>query len=409
MQKNLPNILIIHSDETTTQSIKEILTTTKKYNIRHTNESSYATVHAEIINFAMIYVDITMMSDELKALNIPIILLRDEPYHSDDIVEKAKKIIIDSKQQLAKHDLELITLYDEAFSKQPIRYLDYIATNKCNMYKVYDNYKSMKYFISRLEYLEIYLYKNLFRIVNLYYDDKGMYKQELYDSISADIYDFMEKLANFKIIKTNKVNFRVNTVKQLQGIEESLDEFIEIELKDNAESIFVLNSNIIMEFLNRVSEKIRPESLTNKLSKEEVHLLKIAPTLSIFQDINEIALLKIIKNISLSKYKKDEIIYDHREKAYTIDYILKGSADFYTIHKKYVATLVAKQAFGESIFDRSRSFRGLDVVAKTDVVIISVQIDFTKRSENPEVFFHLYENVIHSMGEKFAIVLDSQT
>ncbi len=426
MNKLLPSILVVDGDHKNINILKSILEDTKIYKVVCVDTDEQALQEINENQFSLLLIDALLLSKEIVNKKIPTILLFEnlkvnkekakfiyeildyieKPFDSEELLHRVKIHMKSRSVVCSEQTKRVLSLSIKSLKNISQDYTQLIEDDEVNAYNIYNEYKNIEYLMSKPENIENYLCQSLRKSLNSYCKEDSTKKKNMLIGINNQVSKFIDELLKLKPIVVQKDEWYKNASKYLKLLSQNQGSFLQIDDKDVTDYINILNYDLIVEFFTKYRSSIKPQSTFKLLTKEQEILLKIAPSLVLFFDIDELMLLEIVKTINFSKYHSGEMIYDHRERVHTLDYILSGKVDFFTYKKKHIVTLNSKQLFGESIFDKNKIFRYVDIVAKGDVVLLSMTIDMKKRELYPEVFFKLYENVISSVSEKINLLAD---
>jgi CRP-like cAMP-binding protein len=129
-------------------------------------------------------------------------------------------------------------------------------------------------------------------------------------------------------------------------------------------------------------------------------LLKVAKRISIFKDIPDSVLIKIVKNVKIIKYHNGEIVIKEKEVTKSMFYILLGEVEVIK-HNKIIATLNKQTIFGEiaSLLNQPRS--ATIIASKENTTIIEFEIDFNlMKGELGYYFAIIYKNLAIELAKK---------
>jgi len=141
-------------------------------------------------------------------------------------------------------------------------------------------------------------------------------------------------------------------------------------------------------------------SIKNDTLTPTSKLLEISKKIPIFNDIPENILIKILKDIKIIKYKKDEIIINENENDDTILFILIGSVKVLQ-KQKLITTLSNHTIIGEmaSLLNEKRT---ASIISNSDsTIIISFKIDFSLNHSSLGFYFSIiYKNLAKELAKK---------
>ena len=132
-------------------------------------------------------------------------------------------------------------------------------------------------------------------------------------------------------------------------------------------------------------------------------LIKISSKISIFKEIPENILFKILKNIKIIKYKKGETIIEENEKTKTLYYIILGEVDVIK-DNKIVSTIPRNSIIGEmaSLLNQPRT--ATVIASKNSTTLIEFEIDFNLMQSNLGYYFAIiYKNLSIELAKKLLI------
>jgi CRP-like cAMP-binding protein len=132
-------------------------------------------------------------------------------------------------------------------------------------------------------------------------------------------------------------------------------------------------------------------------------LIKISKKISIFKNIPENILFKIVKDIKIIKYKKDELIIEENEKTKSMYYILLGEVNVVK-SDKIIATIKPNSIIGEiaSLLNQPRTASVYS--ARDGTTLIEFKIDFTLMQTNLGYYFAIiYKNLSVELAKKLLI------
>ena len=132
-------------------------------------------------------------------------------------------------------------------------------------------------------------------------------------------------------------------------------------------------------------------------------LIKISKKISIFKNIPENILFKIVKDIKIIKYKKDELIIEENEKTKSMYYILLGEVNVVK-SDKIIATIKPNSTIGEiaSLLNQPRTASVYS--ARDGTTLIEFKIDFTLMQTNLGYYFAIiYKNLSVELAKKLLI------
>jgi DNA-binding response OmpR family regulator len=419
MKKSLPTILVLEREERNLKVLKTLFETTSLYKIIYTTTFKEAEEYFKEEEISLVLLDISYMSKSYNiGENVPIILLMDDnngskeqadfthnildfilrPYDIWQVLYRIKKHIKVKPKRYNKMEIEKIST--TSLVKLSKEHTQLLSNNEVDVYQVYNENLTIDYIMFNSKDLEDTLYQLLNSLLHSYFKGEDLYLTKI-SEIKRNVDIFVDEFLSFKSIDISEDEWYRGSSKYLRTIKNKRFSYLSIESKY---PIYILNYNVIADFQAEFCNKIRPNYISEHLTSEEKLFLKIVPTSILFNGIEEESLLKVIKHINYVKFTDSEVIYDYRENVTSIDYIIKGAIDFYYHGDKYIATLEKKQLFGEMSLDKNRKFRYATLKAKGDVLLLSITIDLNKRAEYQDVFFKLYDNVIHSLGEKINLL-----
>ena len=162
------------------------------------------------------------------------------------------------------------------------------------------------------------------------------------------------------------------------------------------DNLFTVYTKEEIEIFHSLENDIDTFSSTSKL-------IKISKRISIFKNIPENILFKIIKNIEIIKYKKDEVIIQENDKSESMYYIILGEVKIIK-HNNIIATISHNSIIGEmaSLLHQPRS---ATVISSTNnTTLIKFEIDFNLMQTNLGYYFALiYKNLSIELAKKLLI------
>ena len=160
-------------------------------------------------------------------------------------------------------------------------------------------------------------------------------------------------------------------------------------------NLYTLYSLEEIEIFKNLSPKNDTIRATSKL-------IEISKKIPIFADIPTNILIKILKDIQIIKYKKDEIIITENDTDKKILFILFGSVNIIK-QTTLLTTLKKNTIIGEmaSLLEEKRS---ASIIANEDTIIISFKIDFSLNHSSLGVYFSIiYKNLSKELAKKLLI------
>jgi hypothetical protein len=285
-------------------------------------------------------------------------------------------------------------------------YIESMENNDIAIMAIFDESKNFQYLMSTQSALEDYFLKVFDKQIDEYYRKDPLRKKIVKRATDEGIEVFFSKLDTLPNLSVTKESLYSDVQMFVEEIDNEKYNFLNIEEDEKSAEIKIYSFPIILDFLEEIREKIRPERITKHLTKKEKILLHIAPSLVLFNGISEMDLLHVVKKIEFLKFKDGEKIYDHRDRVKSVDYILQGEVDFYNYMKVPIFSLKAKNVFGEKFFDTAHVFRQTAVFAKGDVMLLSMTFDIQKRDKFWKIYLKLYENILQSVGQKLSVIMD---
>ena len=132
-------------------------------------------------------------------------------------------------------------------------------------------------------------------------------------------------------------------------------------------------------------------------------LLKAAERISIFKDIPEFVLIKIVKNVKIIRYHNGEIVIKEKELTKSLFYILLGEVNVVK-SDKIIATIKPNSIIGEiaSLLNQPRTASVYS--ARDGTTLIEFKIDFTLMQTNLGYYFAIiYKNLSVELAKKLLI------
>jgi len=313
-------------------------------------------------------------------------------------LEKPKSI--KSVEDLTFEDLEAKNKYvsQKVFIEFSQDYIGAIKEEEIAIVAIFDETKNFQYLVATQKSIQNYFVRVFNRHIDNYYKLDTVKKFAIRKKVDEDIAIFIENEKSLVNLILKEEDFYKKSEELLKKIDN--EEYAYITIESEKDDVYIYSFKEISDFLEKISEKIRPKRLAKIFSDEQKVLLRIAPSLVLFNGVKEMDLLHIVKKIKFYKYHDGEKIYDHRERVETLDYILKGRVNFFTYQGEYIGRLDRKNIFGEKIFDTSHMFRHSDVFAKGDVILVSISLDFQKKDRFWKTYLKLYENAFKTIGKK---------
>jgi hypothetical protein len=268
-----------------------------------------------------------------------------------------------------------------------------MESGEVSIIAVFDENKSFQYLMSTQSSLEDYFLKIFDKQIDEYYKKDILRRKIVKKDVDEGIEIFFSKLDALPNLLVTREDLYSKMQNLLNEIDSKKYNYLTILKEEKNANIKIYSFPDILDFLEEVREKIRPERITKKLTKEQKILLHIAPSLVIFNGISEMDLLHIIKKIEFLKFRDGEKIYDHRERVQSVDYILKGEVNFYNYNKEYIYKIKAKNIFGERFFDTSHMFRQIGVYAEGNVILLSMTFNIEQKDKFWKIYLRLYENI----------------
>ena len=285
-------------------------------------------------------------------------------------------------------------------------YIEAIENKDIAIMAVFDESKNFQYLMSTQSSLEDYFLKVFDKQIEEYYNKDALRKKIVKREVDKGIEVFFSRLDTLANLSVTKESLYSDMKMLIEEIDSEKYSFLRIEEDEKSPEIKIYSFPNILDFLEEIREKIRPERVTKHLTKKQKILLHIAPSLVLFNGISEMDLLHVIKKVEFLKFKDGEKIYDHRERVENVDYILQGEVDFYNYMKVPIFSLKAKNVFGEKFFDTAHMFRQVGVYAKGDVMLLSMTFDIQKRDKFWKIYLKLYENILQSVSQKLSTIMD---
>lgn len=129
-------------------------------------------------------------------------------------------------------------------------------------------------------------------------------------------------------------------------------------------------------------------------------LISLSKRISIFRNIPETILIKILKNIKIIKYKKDEIIIKENEIDDTIHYILLGEVNVLK-NSTIITKLQNNTIIGEMAGLLNQKRTASIIVSSNSATIISFKIDFSLNHSSLGYYFSIiYKNLSIELAKK---------
>jgi len=159
---------------------------------------------------------------------------------------------------------------------------------------------------------------------------------------------------------------------------------------DNLYTTYTLEEIKLFQKLSTKKENITATSKILSLSKK----------ISIFKEIPENVLVKILKDIKIVKYNKNEIIIKEGDSDTTIFYILLGSVK--VIKQNQIITKLSRNSIIGEMAGLLNQKRTASIKANEDnTTIISFKIDFDLIQTNLGYYFALiYKNLSTELAKK---------
>lgn len=159
---------------------------------------------------------------------------------------------------------------------------------------------------------------------------------------------------------------------------------------DNLYTTYTLEEIKLFQSLSTNKDKL---TATSKI-------LSLSSRISIFKDIPENILVKILKDVKIIKYKKSEIIIKEGELDKNIVYILLGGVDVIK-QNRFITSLGKNSIVGEMAGLLNQRRTASIKANKDNTTIISFQIDFNLMQTNLGYYFAIiYKNLSIELAKK---------
>jgi hypothetical protein len=229
--------------------------------------------------------------------------------------------------------------------------------------------------------------------------------------------NFFDELARGKNINRLRLNapngpFYIFTRRKFDQIIERSREREKVA-KSEAEALskeklklFNENRKLKLSLLQREANENKKFGISENLTQAQETFLKIKHRFKIFDEISDNDSLKILGNIVIKKFTKNESIFDQNDVGKEIYYVIQGSVDIVIEENQKrinVATIKSGNFFGEMAFIAKvprRSASAINSHSRTVVLAFTVKEEMIEGTEI--IYAKLYKNIVSFLASKLS-------
>jgi len=147
-------------------------------------------------------------------------------------------------------------------------------------------------------------------------------------NITEDIKRIYDDLKTLNSKQLSHKDFLINPKLNLSELlNNSYDYFL---IKSSSIDILLIQQKVINSFAASIIKKYTPDHIEKKtykgsLSQAQVYLLRVAPKLSIFKNLNDDAIISLTSDVKFLRFENEELIFSQGTYGEEIFYILAGS------------------------------------------------------------------------------------